>query len=58
MLIISVRSHEIDKLKKKAKIKITKEQGGDHTVIFSYFSEYCTKKRRLLTFKTKFQLNQ
>ena len=27
-------------------------------VIFSYFSEDCTQKRRLITFKTKFQLNQ
>ena len=37
MPITSVRRHEIDKLKKKAKIKITKKQGGDHTVIFFLF---------------------
>ena len=27
-------------------------------VTFSYFSEHCTQKRRLISFKTKFQLNQ
>ena len=57
MPITSVRRHEIDKLKKKGKIKIkikiTKEQGGDHTVIFFLFFRVLYSKKTSSLFENK-----
>ena len=40
------------------KIKVFKNFTIFTGVIFSYFSEDCTQKKDVFTFKTKFQLNQ
>ena len=53
-----VESFEGDRPSKYEQTQICSDVPNVTLFYFSYFSEDCTQKRRLITFKTKLQLNQ